>query len=169
MSLSHSPGHGQADFGEALAVIGGVERKAHLFAFDLPHSDICYVRAYPAATTEAWLDGHVDAFAFFGAVPRSILYDNDRCLVAKIMPDGTRQTTRRFSTMLSHYVIRDRSGRPGKGNGFVSQMVYDRDSRRDSITVAVWNERLDPDDMEDPEPVCLSSLPEAARLPCDPV
>jgi transposase len=52
--------------------------------FDLPHSDACYVRAYPAATTEAWLDGHVHAFAFFGAVPQSILYDNDRCLVARI-------------------------------------------------------------------------------------
>ena len=53
--------------------------------------------------------------------------------------------------------------------GFVSQMLYDRDSRRDSSMVAVWNERLDPDDIEDPELVCLSSLPEAARLPCDPV
>ena len=83
--LSHPPGHGQADFGEALVVVGGVEQKAYFFAFDLPHSDACYVRAYPAANTEAWLDGHVHAFAFFGAVPRSILYDNDRCLVAKIM------------------------------------------------------------------------------------
>ncbi|MEA1942770.1 MAG: hypothetical protein U9P68_11045, partial [Pseudomonadota bacterium] len=42
----------------------------------------CYVRAYPAAVAEAWVDGHVHAFAFFGAVPRSIVYDNDRCLVA---------------------------------------------------------------------------------------
>ena len=114
--LSHPPGHAQADFGEALVVIGGVEQKAHFFAMDLPHSDACYVRAYPAATTEAWLDGHVHAFAFFGAVPQSILYDNDKCLVARIMPDGTRQRTRRFSAMLSHYVIRDRYGRPGKGN-----------------------------------------------------
>ena len=114
--LSHPPGHGQADFGEALVVIGGVEQKAYFFAFDLPHSDACYVRAYPAANTEAWLDGHVHAFAFFGAVPRSILYDNDRCLVAKIMPDGTRNRTQRFSAMLSHYVIGDRYGRPGKGN-----------------------------------------------------
>lgn len=56
------------------------------------------------------------AFAFFGAVPQSVLYDNDRCLVAKIMPDGTRNRTQRFSAMLSHYVIRDRYGRPGKGN-----------------------------------------------------
>ena len=37
--LVHPPGHAQADFGEALAVIGGVERKIHFFAFDLPHSD----------------------------------------------------------------------------------------------------------------------------------
>ncbi|AUQ74086.1 transposase [Phaeobacter piscinae] len=114
--LSHPPGHGQADFGEALVVIGGIEQKAYFFAFDLPHSDACYIRAYPAATTEAWLDGHVHAFAFFDAVPRSILYDNDRCLVAKIMPDGTRNRTQRFSAMLSHYVIGDRYGRPGKGN-----------------------------------------------------
>lgn len=114
--LSHPPGHGQADFGEALVVIGGIEQKAYFFAFDLPHSDACYIRAYPAANTEAWLDGHVHAFAFFGAVPRSILYDNDRCLVAKIMPDGTRHRTQRFSAMLSHYVIGDRYGRPGKGN-----------------------------------------------------
>nr|WP_162946905.1 IS21 family transposase [Ruegeria sp. EL01] len=114
--LSHPPGHGQADFGEAFVVIGGIEQKAYFFAFDLPHSDACYVRAYPAANTEAWLDGHVHAFAFFGAVPRSILYDNDRCLVAKIMSDGTRQRTQRFSAMLSHYVIGDRYGRPGKGN-----------------------------------------------------
>ena len=82
--LSHPPGHAQADFGEALVVIGGVEQKTHFFAFDLPHSDACFIRAYPAATTEAWLDGHVHAFGFFGAVPQSILYDNDRCLVARV-------------------------------------------------------------------------------------
>ena len=43
-------------------VIGGVERKAHCFVIDLPHSDGCFVNAYPAETTEAFLDGHVSAF-----------------------------------------------------------------------------------------------------------
>jgi transposase len=114
--LHHPPGHGQADFGEALVVIGGIEQKAYFFAFDLPHSDACYVRAYPAATAEAWMDGHVHAFAFFGRVPQSVLYDNDRCLVAQILPDGTRKRARLFSGLLSHYVIEDRYGRPGKGN-----------------------------------------------------
>lgn len=114
--LTHAPGHAQADFGEAVVVIGGVEQKTHFLALDLPHSDACYIRAYPAATAQAWMDGHVHAFGFFGAVPQSILYDNDRCLVAKIEPDGTRKRARLFSEMLSHYVIRDRYGRPGKGN-----------------------------------------------------
>ena len=53
-----------------------VERKIHFFAFDLPHSDACFVAAYPAETKEAFCDGHVKAFSFFGGVPRSILYDN---------------------------------------------------------------------------------------------
>src|SRR6476619_4027969 len=76
--LVHPLGHAQADFGEAIGIIGGVERKIHFFAFDLPHSDACFVVGYPAETTEAFCDGHVRAFAFFGGVPKSILYDNTR-------------------------------------------------------------------------------------------
>ena len=114
--LVHPPGHGQADFGQAWAYIGGVKRKVHFFALDLPQSDASYVRAYPAATAEAWVDGHVHAFSFFGKVPLSMLYDNDRCLVSRIERDGTRRRTQLFSGFLSHYLIRDRYGRPGKGN-----------------------------------------------------
>lgn len=114
--LSHPPGHAQADFGEADVIIAGVKWRVHFFVMDIPHSDACFVVAYPAATTEAWLDGHNRAFAFFGGVPQSILYDNDRSLVARILPDGTRQRTRSFSGLQSHYLFEDRYGRPGKGN-----------------------------------------------------
>src|SRR5205823_5380988 len=41
--LEHPPGHAQVDFGEAIGIIGGVEREIHFFAFDLPHSDACFV------------------------------------------------------------------------------------------------------------------------------
>ena len=101
--LSHPPGHAQADFGEADAIIAGVKYRAHFFVMTLPHSDACFVAAYPAATTEAWLDGHNRAFVFFGGVPQSILYDNDKCLVSRILSDGTRQRTRAFSGLQSHY------------------------------------------------------------------
>ena len=114
--LAHPPGHAQADFGEADVYIAGVKLRAHIFAMDLPHSDACFVKGYPAATMEAWLNGHNSAFAFFGGVPQSVLYDNDKGKVARILPDGTRQRTRAFSGFQSHYLFEDRYGRPGKGN-----------------------------------------------------
>lgn len=82
--LAHSPGHAQCDFGEGVAVIRGAECKVHYFVLDLPPSDGCFVKAYPGETTEAFLDGHVSAFAFLGGVPQSILYDNTKLAVAKI-------------------------------------------------------------------------------------
>ena len=114
--LMHPAGHAQCDFGQARAVIGGVEQAIHYFVLDLAHSDGCFIKAYPAETTEAFCDGHVAAFAFLGGVPRSILYDNTRLAVAKIMGDGRRQRTRVFSELVSHYLFEDRFGRPGKGN-----------------------------------------------------
>ena len=114
--LAHPPGHAQVDFGEAIGVIGGVRQKIHFLCMDLPQSDACFVKAYPRETTEAFLDGHVSAFAFFGGVPQSILYDNTTIAVAKILGDGKRERTRAFTELCSHYLFRDRFARPAKGN-----------------------------------------------------
>jgi transposase len=114
--LAHPPGHAQVDFGEAHVIIAGVRRKAHFFCMDLPHSDACFVKAYPAETTEAFLDGHVSAIAFFGGVPRSILYDNTKIAVARITGAGERVATVAFTGLKSHFLFESRFGRPGKGN-----------------------------------------------------
>ena len=114
--LAHPPGDAQADFGEALVVIDGVECKAHYLVVDLPHSDDAFVQAFPAETTEAFCEGHNAAFRYFGGVPRGIVYDNTTLAVAKILGDGTRQRTQSFSELHSHYLFDDRFGRPGKGN-----------------------------------------------------
>ncbi len=132
--LAHPPGHAQVDFGEAIGVIGGVRQKMHIFFMDLPHSDAPFIKAYPAETTEAFLDGHVSAFAYFGGVPQSILYDNTKLAVARICGDGKRERTRAFSGLVSHYLFRDRFGRPGKGNdkGKVEGLV--KNGRRRFLT-----------------------------------
>lgn len=123
--LEHKPGHAQADFGEALAVIGGIQRKVHYMVIDLPHSDACFVKAYPAETTEAFCDAHVAAFTFFGGIPLSILYDNTKIAVAKIEKKGKRKLTQEFTRLQSHYLFDARFGRPAKGNdkGKVEGMV----------------------------------------------
>src|SRR5205823_4424738 len=99
------------------------------FAIDLPHSDACFVQAYPAETAEAFCDGHNAAFTFFGKVPRSILYDNTTLAVARILGGGVRQRTRVFSELHSHYVFEDRFVRPDTGyrevllGGYAQQVV----------------------------------------------
>jgi hypothetical protein len=63
----------------------GVERKIHFFAFDLPHSD-AVVAGYPAETTEAFCDGHVRAFAFFGRVQGDLFGVGGRGMHESIRP-----------------------------------------------------------------------------------
>lgn len=143
--LSHPPGHAQVDFGEAVAVIGGVRQKIHFFCMDLPQSDSGFVKAYPRETTEAFLDGHVSAFEFYGGVPLSILYDNLKIAVAKICGDGKRERTRAFTELVSHYLFKDRFGRPGKGNdkGKVEGLVkFSRANFMTPIPVAASYEAL---------------------------
>ena len=53
----------------------------------LPYSDAIFVCAFPRECTEAFLEGHVRAFEFFGGVPRRISYDN--------LQDRRRQDHRR--------------------------------------------------------------------------
>ncbi|HLH44445.1 MAG TPA: hypothetical protein VKV74_15750 [Bryobacteraceae bacterium] len=77
--------------------IAGVERKAHYLGVDLPQSE-----AFPAETTEkAFLEGHTQAFSYFGGAPRTILYDNTKLAVARILGDGTRRKTQAFSELQS--------------------------------------------------------------------
>ena len=114
--LAHPPGHAQVDFGEADIYLGGVKTRIHYFCMDLPQSDAIFVKAYQAETTDAFLDGHVASFAWLGGVPKSILYDNTKIAVVKILGDGKRKRTKAFSELQSHYLFEDRFGRPAKGN-----------------------------------------------------
>ena len=147
--LHHPPGHAQVDFGEAVVEVGGQREKIAFFCLILPHSNVWFVKAYPRETTEAFLDGHVSALAFLGGVPRSILYDNTTLAVARILGDGTRRRTQAFTHLQSHYLFRDRFGRPGKGNdkGKVEALV--KTARRRFMVpipkvhdLSVLNERL---------------------------
>ena len=114
--LEHDPGTAQVDFGEAYAVIAGVHQKVNVFHMILPQSDVCFVKAYPRENTESFVDGHVSAFEFIKGVPKTILYDNSKIAVAKIMGGKDRKKTKAFIELQSHYLFKDHFARPGKGN-----------------------------------------------------
>ena len=76
--LTHPAGH-------ARAVIGGVEQAIHYFALELAHSDGCFVKAYPAETSEAFWDGHVhDQIDGANVVG---------CSMDFVLPNGSQPTT----------------------------------------------------------------------------
>ncbi len=109
--LAHPPGDAQADFGEAVVVIGGEQHKAHFLVVDLPHSDDAFVKAFPAETTESFCEGHNAAFQYFGGVPRTIVYDNTTIAVARILGGGRTQAHASVQRVAVALLVR-RSFRP---------------------------------------------------------
>jgi transposase len=103
--LAHPPGEAQVDFGEAEVTLDGRMAKVALFVMTLPYSDAIFACAFPRECTEAFLEGHVRAFAFFGAVPRRISYDNSKIAVARITGSRDRKVTDAFLRIKSHYLF----------------------------------------------------------------
>jgi transposase len=103
--LAHPPGEAQADFGEAEVTLDGRPAKVAVFVMTLPYSDALFCCAFPRECTEAFLEGHVRAFAFFGGVPRRISYDNLKIAVAKIVGSRQRKVTGEFLRLASHHLF----------------------------------------------------------------
>ena len=107
--LVFDPGEeAQVDWGEALAVINGEERKVYLFCMRLCFSTVCFVYAYLRANLESFLDGHRRAFAFFGGVPRRAAYDNLKSAVITVGRGRDRVLNGTFLMMRSHYLFDSR-------------------------------------------------------------
>lgn len=105
MPLAQRPGAAQVDFGHAVARIGGVLRKVTFFVMSLVHSDAMFVMAFPRECTEAFLEAHLAAFAFFGFVPWRIRYDNTRVAIAQIVGPRERKLTEAFGRLVGHYLF----------------------------------------------------------------
>jgi transposase len=105
MPLSQPPGQAQVDFGHALARIGGRLTKVAFFVMSLVHSDGMFVMAFPRECTEAFLEAHVKAFAFFGFVPGRISYDNTKVAVRQITGAHRRKLTAAFARLVGHYLF----------------------------------------------------------------
>src|SRR5438309_3707628 len=103
--LAHPPGEAQADFGQAEVTLDGQATTVALFVMTLPYSDAVFTCAFPRECTEAFLEGHVRAFAFFGGVPRRISYDNLKIAVARITGSRQRKLTDAFLRLKSHYLF----------------------------------------------------------------
>lgn len=70
--------------------IGRARRALMAFVMVLAYSRHLFLRFYLNATMASFLDGHVQAFSFFNAVPRTLLYDNLKSAVLERRSDAIR-------------------------------------------------------------------------------
>ena len=105
--LAHPPGEAQADFGHAEVILDGRPTKVAVFVMTLPYSDAIFACTFPRECTEAFLEGHVRAFEFFGGVPRRISYDNSRVAVARVTGTRDRKLTDAFLGLKSHHLFQE--------------------------------------------------------------
>jgi hypothetical protein len=94
---------GQVDWYEATAELGGERQKIQVFAMRSMASGGAFHRAYPRATQQALLEGHEQAFSYFGGVFRRLRYDNLQSAVKKILRGYEREQAARFIAFRSHW------------------------------------------------------------------
>ena len=124
--LTAAPGEQiQVDFGHAQVIVAGVSTKACLFCMRLKYSQVPFVVAFPTERLEAFIEGHVQGFAYFGGVPQQGLYDNAKTPVVKILEGPNREEHEMFSSLRSHYLFDSHFCRPRRGNekGAVENLV----------------------------------------------
>lgn len=117
LPLEFDPGmDAQVDWGEAQVVVNGQPVTVQLFFMRLNYSRRLFVMAFPAQRQEAFFEGHVGAFHFFGGVPHRISYDNLKAAVDKVLRGHTRYEQQAFVVFRSHYLFDSHFCTPGQGH-----------------------------------------------------
>ncbi len=69
--------------------------------------------AFPHETQQAFLEGHVEAFDWFGGVFGLVRYDNLKSAVKQVLRGRRRVETDRFTALRSHYLYNSQFTTPG--------------------------------------------------------
>jgi transposase len=102
---AHQPGQtAEVDWGEAAVDVAGRRVDVGLFLMRSCYSGAAFVRAFERQTQQAFLEGHVEAFAFFGGVFCVVRYDNLSAAVKLVLRGRRREEADRFVALRSHYL-----------------------------------------------------------------
>jgi transposase len=126
--LAYQPGQdAQLDFGEALATMRGRPLQVQLLVVRLCFSKAPFLMAFPHQRQEALFEGHMEAFAFFGGVPRELLFDQMASVITQDLRDQGERLIENaeFLRFSAHWGFRIRACRPyrAKTKGKVERPV----------------------------------------------
>ena len=108
-TLRHEPGRAMlvdwaGDTIDLVDAVTGEASRAVLFVAVLPFSGALFCRAYTDMRSEAWLDAHVRAFAFYGGVVQIVVPDNPTTSTHLARKgDAERVVNARYQQFADHY------------------------------------------------------------------
>ena len=117
--LVHRAGdEAQVDFFEVTVDVCKERRVVWKFVMRLMYSGYDFAWLYERCDQLSFLDAHVRAFAYFGAVPARCIYDNLTAAVRRrvCLHGVERKLTERFAALASHYLFEPCFARPGEGH-----------------------------------------------------
>jgi transposase len=104
--LDHDPGQRlEADFGHIYVAFPDGRRQVPVLLTTWAYSNCPFAIALPTERTEAILHGMVEAFTFFGCVPREVWWDNPRTVAPHIFKGRERGLHERYTALASHYTF----------------------------------------------------------------
>jgi transposase len=92
----------EVDFGEFYDTIAGLVAKCWMFVMRLSHSGNAFDVAFATQVQEAFLEGHVLAFDYFGGLPGRIRYDNLKPAVIRVLKGRDRTESETFTALRTH-------------------------------------------------------------------
>lgn len=106
----------QVDWGEVdKVVVDGKSRKLYCFTMVLGFSRMRYVEFTLDLKTETFVQGHVNAFQYFGGITKEILYDNTKNVVLKrALKSNESEWNPLFEDFFNYYGFIPRLCKPGK-------------------------------------------------------
>lgn len=108
-TLHHEPGRAMlvdwaGDTIDLVDAVTGEVTRAVLFVAVLPYSGTLFCRAYLDMKSEAWLDAHVRAFAFYAGVPQLVVPDNPTTSThQRRKGEAERVVNVRYQQLADHY------------------------------------------------------------------
>lgn len=115
----------EVDWGTAEGIISGERVRMKFFCMRSKYSGKHFVGCYPCERQQAFFDGHMHAFSFFGGVFSTLIYDNLTSAVQKVLKGKNRKEQESFIKFRSYYNFSPRFCNPGSGHekGGVEGMV----------------------------------------------
>ena len=105
----------EVDWGTAWVRMNGEDLQVKLFCMRSRYSGKSFVRAYRWERQEMLLDGQIRGFGWYGGVFPTVVFDNLKTAVKRVLRGKARIEQDRFTAFRAHYTFEARFCNPARG------------------------------------------------------